>query len=118
MFRTADSCSPVKSGVSQGTIFGPSLILLIYLNNLPDATLLSIKLFAAGEAVMYKKIETGDQHTLRPPFTRYRVVLLAGRFARWQLAKTKSRDSLDVYSLRNRNNHRKIVSAHVDSKVN
>ena len=55
--------SPVKSGVPQGIVLGP-ILFLIYINDQPDAISSSIKLFA-DDAVIYKNIETPDNH-LRP----------------------------------------------------
>ena len=117
MIRTADSCSPVKSGVSQGTIFGASLILLIYLNELPDANcLLRTKLSSTGKLRLTISVPSDPRlhgigsfcpKVASPDGSSQRL----GRVIR-SMCICRS------LSLRNRNKHRKIVSAHVDSKVN
>ena len=48
-------CSPVESGVPQGTVLGP-LLFLVYINDLPDNLSSSVRLFA-DDCIVYREIK-------------------------------------------------------------
>ena len=52
--------SPVKSGVPQGTVLGPSLFLL-FVNDLLSSVSSRVKLFA-DDSVLYRHIESSADH--------------------------------------------------------
>ena len=52
----------VTSGVSQGTVLGPTLF-LIYINDIADNINLTIKLFV-DDSVMYRQISSPDDHCI------------------------------------------------------
>ena len=52
--------SPVKSGVPQGTVLGPTLFLL-FINDMPDTISSNIKLFA-DDCVIYRTISSVSDH--------------------------------------------------------